>query len=225
MRRDRDIKLRLYPSLTIFLVFPVISLLDRNRGGFSAIGPFVTVWMLALLPYQALQTLQMSQHYLAADIFAIAPLQTAAPVFHGVRKAAIIYLLVPALTVAGLLIAYLTPGGLRGLQLALPGLLVIPVLSLAPGLMEDYLPLSRPAARGEQSSRNIGLMLVSMVAMTIVLAAAYLASQFEVFWYLVGGELFIVIALYYLMNRIITQRSLIRHYDGLFSYGKKVDEA
>jgi hypothetical protein len=111
------------------------------------------------------------------------------------------------------------------LQLALPGLLVIPVLSLAPGLIEDYLPLSRPAARGEQSSRNIGLMLVSMVAMTIVLAAAYLASQFEVFWYLVGGELFIVIALYYLMNRIITQRSLIRHYDGLFSYGKKVDEA
>jgi hypothetical protein len=225
MRRDRDIKLRLYPSLTIFLVFPVISLLDRNRGGFSAIGPFVTVWMLALLPYQALQTLQMSPHYLAADIFAIAPLQSAAPVFHGVRKATIVYLLLPALTVAGLLIAYLTPGGLRGLQLALPGLLVIPVLSLAPGLIEDYLPLSRPAARGEQSSRNIGLMLVSMVAMTIVLAAAYIASQFEVFWYLMVGELFIVIALYYLMNRIITQRSLIRHYDGLFSYGKKVDEA
>jgi hypothetical protein len=211
MRRDRDIKMRLYPSLTIFLVFPVISLLDRNRGGFSAVGPFVTVWMLALLPYQALQTLQMSQHYVAADIFAIAPLQSAAPVFHGVRKATIIYLLLPALTVAGLLIAYLTPGGLRGLQLALPGLLVIPVLSLAPGLIEDYLPLSRPAARGEQSSRNIGLMLVSMVAMTIVLAAAYIASQFEVFWYLMLGELFIVIAVYYSMNRIITQRSLIRH--------------
>ena len=76
-----------------------------------------------MLPYQALQTLQMSQQYLAADIFAIAPLQSAAPVFHGVRKATILYLLLPALGIAGLLIGYLAPGGVRGMALALPGLL------------------------------------------------------------------------------------------------------
>lgn len=213
MRRDRDTKLRLYPSLTIFLVFPVISLLDRNRGGFSSFAPLLTVWMLSMLPYQALQTLQMSQHYLAADIFAITPLATAASVFHGVRKATIVYLLLPALAVAGLLTGYLSPGGLQGLQLALPGLLLIPVLTLVPGLVEDYLPLSRPAARGDQTSRNLGLMFVSMIAMTIVLAATYIAWKLEVLWYMLAIEALVVILIYYLMNRIITNRVLVRHSD------------
>lgn len=220
MRRDRDIKLRLYPSLTIFLFFPVISLLDRNRGGFSAVGPLIGIWMLAMLPYQALQTLQMSQHYLAADIFAIAPLKTAAPVFHGVRKAAIVYLLLPALAVAGVLYGYVSPGGLRGLLVAVPGLLAIPVLSLAPALTEDYLPLSRPAARGDQSSRNLGLMFVSMAAMAIVLAATYIASQLGVLWQMMAMEFIVVSLIYYLMSRAIRRRPLIRDYDGLFSYGK-----
>src|SRR5436190_3630215 len=213
MRRDRDTKLRLYPSLTIFLVFPVISLLDRNRGGFSSFAPLFTVWMLSMLPYQALQTLQMSQHYLAADIFAITPLATAASVFHGVRKATIVYLLLPALAVAGLLTGYLSPGGLQGLQLALPGLLLIPVLTLVPGLVEDYLPLSRPAARGDQTSRNLGLMFVSMIAMTIVLAATYIAWKLEVLWFMLAIEALVVILIYYLMNRIITNRVLVRHSD------------
>src|SRR5437868_8298510 len=41
MRRDRDIKLRLYPSLTIFLIFPLVTLLDRKRNGFSAFLPLL----------------------------------------------------------------------------------------------------------------------------------------------------------------------------------------
>ena len=165
MRRDRDIKLRLYPSLSIFLVFPLISLLDRNRGVFSAFMPLMTIWMLGSIPISALETLRMSPHYAAADIFAVAPLSSAAPVFHGVRKAIIFYLLVPSICLAGILFAYLAPGGRESLLLAVPGLIAIPTLSLLPGLVEEYLPLSRPAARGEQSARNMGLVFLTMLAM------------------------------------------------------------
>jgi hypothetical protein len=221
MRRDRDIKLRLYPSLTIFLVMPLISLLDKNRNGFSVFVPLFTVWMLGVMPYQALQTLQMSQHYLAADIFAIAPLTSAAPVFHGVRKATIFYLLLPSLGVAGLLIGYLAPGGAQGLFLALPGIIVIPVMTLLPGLIEDYLPLARPAVRGDQSTKNIGVMFMSMIAMTIVLGAAYIASALGVLWYMIAFEFVVVALVYYLMNQVIRKRPLIRDYEGLFAYGKK----
>ncbi len=223
MRRDRDIKLRLYPSLTIFMIVPLISLLDQKSLG-SAFVPLFTVWMLGIMPYQALQTLQMSQHCLAADIFAIAPLASAAPVFHGVRKATIFYLLLPALCIAGLVLGYLAPGGSQGLQLAVPGMIALPVISLFPGLTEDYLPLSRPAARGEQSSRNMGLMLMSMIAMAIVLGAAYLARAFEVLWYMVAIELVVVVLVYYLMNRVIRKRPLIRHYNDLFSYERKTND-
>jgi ABC-2 type transport system permease protein len=216
MRRDRDMKLRLYPSLTIFLAFPLISLMDRRNGGFSAFVPLLTVWMMSMLPFQAMQTLQMSQHYLAADIFAIAPLQSASPVFHGVRKATILYLLIPAMVITGLLIMVLAPGGLLGLELALPGLIAMPVFSLAPGLIEDYLPLSRPASRGEQSSRNLGLMFVSMFAMAIIMGAAYIAWKLEVLWYAIGIEFVVAIGLHYLLNLRIKTRQLNRRYDDLF---------
>src|SRR5882724_7663404 len=200
MRRDRDVKLRLYPSLTVFLLFPMMGLLDRGTH-FATVAPLITVWMLGTMPMSALETLRMSSHYAAAEIFAIAPLASAAPVFHGVRKATIYYLLVPAVFIATILIVYLAPGGIQGLLLALPGVLAIPVVSLMPGLLEEYLPLSRPAARGEQSSRNMTLMFLTMFAMAGVLAVAYLSWTFEVIWYVLPIELIVVAALYQLFNR------------------------
>src|SRR5262245_12643597 len=64
MRRDRDVKLRLYPSLTMFLIFPLINLLDRDRHGFSAFLPLMTVWMRGMMPVSAFLTLAISVHYL-----------------------------------------------------------------------------------------------------------------------------------------------------------------
>lgn len=221
MRRDRDIKLRLYPSLTVFLIFPLMNLLDRNRHGFSAFLPLVTVWVLGILPHQALQTLQMSQDYLAADIFAIAPLPSAASVFHGVRKATIYYLLIPALCIAAILIAYLAPGGSQGLALALPGILAIPVLTLMPAVTRDYLPLSRPVTRGDQSSQNISLLFLTMLALAGVLIVSYLAWEFGLIWHLIAIEGVIAIVLYQYLNRKIRNRPLARIYDDLFSYGSQ----
>lgn len=217
MRRDRDIKLRLYPSLTVFLIFPLMNLLDRNRHGFSAFLPLVTIWVLGMMPYQALQTLQMSQDHLAADIFAIAPLASAAPVFHGVRKAAIYYLLIPALCVAAVLIAYLAPGGIQGLLLAIPGVVAIPVLTLVPAAAQDYLPLSRPVVRGEQGARNVILMFMTMLVMAGVLVVSYLAWEFGYIWYLIAIEAVIVIVLYQYLKRVIRNRPLLRTHTDVLS--------
>jgi hypothetical protein len=221
MRRDRDIKLRLYPSLTIFLIFPLMNLLDRNRHGFSAFLPLLTVWVLGMLPHQAMQTLQMSQDHLAADIFAIAPLPSAAPVFHGIRKATIYYLLIPALCIAAILIGYLAPGGGQGLLLAFPGVVALPVLSLVPAVTQEYLPLSRPVTRGEQSSRNVSLMFMTMIVMAGVLVVSYLAWASGLIWYLVAIEGVIAIVLYQYLNRMIRNRPLVRTYNDLFSYGSE----
>jgi len=210
MRRDRDVKLRLYPSLSFYLVFPLIGLLDRNRSGFSAFVPLITVWMLGTMPMSALETLRLSSHFAAADIFAIAPLESAAPVFHGVRKATIYYLLVPSLCIAGILIAYLATGGRESLILALPGLIAIPTISLLPGLLDEYLPLSRPAARGEQSSRNMGLMFLTMLLMLFVVAVAYVAWISGVIWILIAIELAVMGLLHWTFRRVISNRKLER---------------
>lgn len=214
MRRDRDIKLRLYPSLTIFLVFPLISLLDRNRGAFSTFMPLITIWILGSMPISALETLRVSPHYAAADIFAVAPLASAASVFHGVRKAIIFYLLVPSICLAGILIAYLAPGGRESLLLTVPGLIAIPTLSLLPGLAEEYLPLSRPAARGEQSARNMGLIFLTMFAMLGVVGGSWLAWSQGYLWLLVAIELLVVSLLHWIFNRVIRDRPLVRMDEG-----------
>jgi hypothetical protein len=221
MRRDRDIKLRLYPSLSFFLVFPLISLLDRNRGIFSTFMPLMIVWILGTMPISALETLRMSHHFAAADIFAVAPLASAAPVFHGVRKAIIFYLLVPSICLGGILIGYLSPGGQGSLLLTVPGLIAIPTLSLLPGLSEGYLPLSQPASRGEQSSRNMGLMFLSMFAMLGVVGVSWLAWSLGYLWALVAIELVIVCLLHWSFIRTIRNRPLVRT-DGDFpTFGRR----
>jgi hypothetical protein len=221
MRRDRDIKLRLYPSLSIFLVFPLITLLDRNRGAFSAFMPLLTIWILGTIPISALETLRMSSQFAAADIFAVAPLSSAAPVFHGVRKAIIYYLLVPAICIAGVLIAYLAQGGRESLLLAAPGLIAIPTLSLLPGLTEEYLPLSRPATRGEQSSRNMVLMFLTMLAMLGVVGVSWLAWSLGYLWALIAIELIVVSLLHWVFVRAIRNRPLLRT-DGDFpTFGRR----
>lgn len=221
MRRDREIKLRLYPSLSIFLVFPLIILLDRNRGVFSAFMPLMTIWILGTMPISALETLRMSSHYAAADIFAVAPLSSAAPVFHGVRKAIIYYLLAPAICIAGILIAYLTQGGRDSLLLAVPGLIAIPTLSLLPGLAEEYLPLSRPPARGEQSSRNMVLMFLTMLAMLGVVGVSWLAWSLGYLLALVAIELVVMGLLHWIFNRAIRNRQLVRTDGDLPSFGRR----
>ena len=221
MRRDRDIKLRLYPSLSFFLVFPLISLLDRKRGAFSAFLPLMTIWILGTMPISALETLRMSPHYAAADIFAVAPLASAAPVFHGVRKAIIFYLLVPSICLAGILIGYLAPGGHQSLLLAAPGLIAIPTLSLLPGLSEGYLPLSRPAIRGEQSARNMSLIFLTMFAMLAVVGVSWLAWTSGYLLVLVAIELVVVGLLHWIFNRKIRDRQLDRADENVDSFGRR----
>jgi ABC-2 type transport system permease protein len=210
MRRDRDIKLRLYPSLSIFLVFPLISLIDRNRSSFNSFMPLMTIWIMGTMPLSALETLRMSPHFAAADIFLVAPLSSAASVFHGVRKAIIFYLLVPAICVVGILFAYLTMGTRGSLPFVLPGLIVIPTISLLPGLWDSYLPLSRPAIRGEQSSRNMVLMFLTMLAMLGVVGVSWLAWTLGYLWVLIAIELVVVGLLHWIFLGMIRNRPLKR---------------
>jgi hypothetical protein len=56
-------------------------------------------------------------------------------------------------------------------------------------------------------------MLFSMMGMAIVAGATYIASILGVLWYMLGIEVVVVIVVYNLMNRTITNRVLVRHHD------------
>jgi ABC-2 type transport system permease protein len=155
-----------------------------------------------------LEALRMSSQFAAADLFVIAPLASAAPVFHGARKAVLYYLLAPAMAISGAICALLAPAGRESLLLAIPGLIAIPAVSLLPALMRPYLPLSGPAARGEQTARNLGLTFTTMVAMAGVLGVSFVVSSSGWWWEFVALETVVVTLLYWAFNRRIHHRPL-----------------
>jgi hypothetical protein len=204
MRRDREIKLRLYPSLGSFLIFPLMGLLDRRTGA-SPFIPLLTVWMLGQLPIIAMETLRTSSQAAAADIFATAPLENGASIFLGVRKATIFYLMIPALCLAsGLLV--LVIHSRSALLLAVPGLVAIPIVSLLPACVDTYLPLSRSPQVGTQSAKNTTLMLGSMLTMGILAGISYVASEMNLLSIMVAVEIVVVVAAYWALKRHIQNR-------------------
>jgi hypothetical protein len=204
MRRDRDTRMRLYPSLAAYVVFPIIALIDPKKGVFM---PVMTVVMASMLPASTMLTLKMSPHFAAADVFRYAPLRGTAAVFHGVRKAAIAFMLIPVLVVSvGILLAALRD--FTWMIAVVPALLVMPTLTLIEGLTGDYLPLSLPPTTGRQSAINIGLYLLSTLIAGGLSVAGFFARRSGWFGLLLGVELVIVIGLHAALLRGIRVRRL-----------------
>jgi len=209
LRRDREVKLRLYPALASLLIVPLMALVNPSEG-FRLMTPLLTAGLLSTLPSTALAQLRMSSHHLAADLFAAAPLRSPAPLFQGARKATIWYLLCPAIVVAAMLLAFLIPGSRRGMLLALPPLLAIPTMSLVPGVFEEYRPLSRPPERMERTARATVVMWGSLLGIGVVGLATYLAWTWGVFWYLIGVEVVVLVGLHVLWTASIRRRPVGR---------------
>jgi len=203
LRRDRDVRLRLRPSLVVFALLPLAGLvMKENQGGFLA--PLVSVCLLGMVPGVALEALRISSHPSASELFAHVPIAGTAPVFHGVRKAAIWYVL-PAIGLATALALVVMP---RGLVLAVPGMLALPVFSLIPGLFGPYVPLAMPKGRGRQAVANAVLLAASTGLLSVLVQATLLASRQNRLTSLYIGELIVLLGIDRLMRYVVTRRSL-----------------
>ena len=166
LKRDREVKVRFYPTFADLLMFPVI-------GYFSAGLPdpftdlaeesnFQTLAGAAMIPFLAMtavETLIFSEHYRATYIFRVAPVARLRDVHAGVRKAIFVYVAVPGAMALTLLYAVLWQNPVHALLVTLPWLLLTPVMMLIPFMRRQRLPLSRKYQKGQQSARSIFLMM------------------------------------------------------------------
>ncbi len=197
LMRDRDVKLRVYPGIAPILILPFIFLLqDHGHGSshpFNFGIPFSGIY-LGMAPMLGLQILQFSQQWQATDIFRAAPLPGPAAICHGARRAALCLLALPMMILMGLMV-WLMRGSFSQLVLFLPGIIALPVFSLAPSLGGRGVPLSQPVDAAKTASRG----LLSLVVMIIALALAGVASlswSQGWFWWFVLGEAIVAISLY-----------------------------
>lgn len=204
MRRDRDVRMRLYPSFAAYLVFPVIAVIDPAKGTFV---PLMTVVMAAMLPASSMMTLKMSPQFAASDVFRFAPIRGTASVFHGVRKAALLLMTLPVLAVSAALLL-VTLRDRTWLIAVTPALALIPTLSLIEGLTGDYLPLSVPPVAGRQGAVMIGLYLMSAVIVGGISVLGWFSRKHGWFGPLLGVEIVVVAGVHALLLRGIRARAL-----------------
>lgn len=207
LARDRDMRMRIYPSLALIVVFPVLAVVDP--GHTVRFGAVMTVFMVGTLAASAMMTFKMSPQHAASDLFRYAPIQGTAALFHGVRKAMLTLLVLPGLLVGGAIL-WLGARDHQGLLLALPALLAIPSLSLLDGLAGDYLPLSIAPTGGRQGAVNVGMMLVGLVCLAVFAGLAALAEAGGWFWPMLAGEAAVLSVVHPLMLRRIRRRPLDR---------------
>jgi hypothetical protein len=204
MRRDRDLRMRLYPSLASYLAFPIIALIDPRVGSFA---PALTVVMVSLLPASALWTLKTSSQYLAADIFRYAPLAGTAALFHGARKAVLLFLTAPVLAISSLLLGFAVKDR-EWLLAVVPAIVLLPTLSLIEGLPSSFIPLSVAPVTGRQGAIQIALYSGTAALVGGLSVLGWAAQRRGLFWPMVAVEAVLVGLLHALMLRSIRARRL-----------------
>jgi ABC-2 type transport system permease protein len=207
LTRDRDVRMRIYPSLATILVFAVIAIVDRKMG--PHFGSFMSIFLAGTLPATVMMTFKMSPEYAASDVFRYTPIAGTASVFHGVRKAVLVLLVIPSLVVASAILWFGLPDH-TSLRLVLPALLAMPTLSLMDGLAGDYIPLSLPPTGGRQGAINVMLIVAGLVWNGLLLGGAFFADSRGMFWPMVGVEIAALAIVHPLLLRGIRVRTLRR---------------
>ena len=199
MRRDREIRTRLYPAIGFVLLMPFAQLLSHAPYRFRAAAVLAVV-LTGMMPSIVLEAMRVSAQHPAADLFSAAPVASAAPLFNGVRKAVVCYVVGPTVLVALAWVALVDP---QLIALALPSLLALPLLSLLPAAFRDYVPLSVPPAIGRQSTANILIGMVNSIAGGTTVVTAWVAWRLG--WlphYLVAEATLVFLGTWLLARRI-----------------------
>ena len=201
--RDRDVKLRLYPGIAPMLVFPFIFLFQghgRSDGGF---GLAMSGAYAGLIPLLALNLLQYSQQWQAADVFRVAPMGGPAAICHGARRAVLLFLTLPMLLVfagVGLAIRH----DLSQLMWMLPGLVALPVYAMIPSRLSGAVPLSIPTEEAKSAGRGLWMMVAMFSSMGLAGLAVW-AHYEGAFWQFMAGEVMVAVLVYVWMRQSLAK--------------------
>ena len=202
--RDRDMKLRLYPGLAPVLVMPMVFLIQGMSKSDAGWGIAFGGGYLGLIPLMAMNLLQFSQHWQAADLYRQAPVAGPGPFIHGASRAVCFLLALPGVAIL-LLVICLMPGGLAKAELLFPGLLAMPAFALIPGAIEKTVPLSKPTEEAKSAARG-GIMVLLMMASLVIPGIALWARNYGMFGRFLIAEACMVVVACWLLSKIIASK-------------------
>jgi ABC-2 type transport system permease protein len=183
--RDRDVKLRVYPSLAPMLVFPVVFSAQAGAGIYNESGFAIAFsgFMLGMMPMLGLDLLKYSQHWRAADIFRAAPTPGPSPFVYGARRA-VLWLSALSLSAVIAPLAWLTRLDGARVLLLLPGMITMPVYALVPCFGGDAVPLSQPSEESKSATRGLAMMGATFSSLLMAGLTAWAWSRGWFLWLL-----------------------------------------
>jgi hypothetical protein len=200
LARDRDTKLRVYPTIAPMLMIPFFMLFTNRHGD----DPFALIFSgayLAIAPMLTLMTLQYSQQWLASDLFRIAPITGPGPICTGARRAVLLLIALPACLLFIGAVLLLRPGS-PDIVLVLPGLVAMPLFAILPHRNATAVPFSVPTEGAKAANRGL-IVLGSMMASFAVSGAGFMAWKAGFFWPFLALEVLLFAALSTLLVRRI----------------------
>jgi ABC-2 type transport system permease protein len=200
--RDRDVKLRVFPGIAPMLMMPLVFLV-QDKQAFEGFGVAFSAGFLATAPVIAIDLLQFTQQWQASDIFRVAPVAGPAEICHGARRAVLCLLALPAFIVIGFIV-WVAQRHFSHLLLFLPGVILMPIVSLIPAAMNRGVPLSQPNEEAKSAGRSLKMIAVMIVAAGLSGISAWAFSAGFFGWMLLA-ELVVAVPVYFGLLALISR--------------------
>lgn len=208
LKRDREIKVRLYPSFSYLILFPLIGLFT---GGLD--DPFVrqefvinTIIGAAMIPFVAsvaAEAILFSEHYQAAYIFRAAPVANLGDIHRGLRKAAQVYIALPGALLLLLLYTILWRDLFHAFLLIAPWLILTPTIMMFSFIRREFLPLSRKYRKGQQSARSMVIFMLTFFFIILMSTVQTFSIQGNIpYWIFLAGVLAVSAILYFIIGKL-----------------------
>jgi ABC-2 type transport system permease protein len=209
LRRNRTLKLRLYPALGFPIAFLVIGIVEKNLADpflsgspvssvvfFTAlVGPLLVLNFHALLPY--------SEEHTAAWLFRVAPVRDLSRFFAGAKKAFLVSILLPLSLITGGLFSMFWAPTHAFLHAAVGFVLSYLFLGIVFLFYRGGFPFSQEPAKMAQT-RQVALAFLSMPLWGAMFVLVYILYKHPRWLF---GALGLLLALGWIVNRVGDQRA------------------
>lgn len=188
MAREREFKLKVYPSLGFSIVFPFIFMLNPAfQSGFHNLRQskwYLAIYMMALMVPTVVSMLKYSSKYKAAWVYQVTPIRNLANVYRGSMKAFLVRLLLPLYVLEGIIFT-----SIFGFQiipnLIAAGLAILIYAVICYWLLDKDLPFSHPFEMVQQGKRYVVFLLMFMIALLALVHLVFALIPYGIYVYIV----------------------------------------
>jgi hypothetical protein len=158
---------------------------------------------LGIVPLVGISLLRYSQQWQASDLFRMAPVKGPGLISHGTRRAAMVFLALPALILFAV-IAWFAQRDFEHILLLLPGIIAVPVFALIPCLSGKGVPFSFPGEEAKSARQGLRMLTVTFISFPLAGLTTWSWSG-GWFWWLVLVESIVALGMYLVLRHRINE--------------------